>query len=154
IFKDVLPGSLSAAGGWALAGVDPGAPTKAWSGKLSSASIQATVDLSKLNHTTSPGGRGGGSISTYTYSVPGGNTVSWSLSGTTLTVRDTGQLQYSGTQNQTLTYNQHRETTVYPCFSNCTRSADSQLSTQLALNVAAVLSLTVAGTDRNQTIQV
>ena len=34
----------------ALEGVDPGAPSKPSSGKFSSASVQATVDLSKLNH--------------------------------------------------------------------------------------------------------
>jgi hypothetical protein len=144
IFKDVLPGSL-ASSGWALEGVDPGAPAKAWSGKFSSASVQGTVDLSKLDHSTSAGY----SVTDYTYSIPGGNTVSWSLTGTTLSAQENGQLQYSGSQTQTLTYNEHIRDRTWG-----SDISDNTLSTQVAVNVLAVLSVTVGGTDRNQTLQV
>ena len=62
IFKEVLPQSLRN-NGWALQGVNPGSATKAWSGKFTGASVIGTVDLSKLNHTSSNGGgQGGGSL--------------------------------------------------------------------------------------------
>ena len=149
IFKDVLPGSL-ASSGWALAGVDPVAPAKAWSGKFSSASVQGTVDLSKLDNTQSSGGEYP-VATTYTYSIPGGNTVSWSLTGTTLTVQENGQLQYGGSQTQTLTYNEHREVCSLLCKESDTTPPPK---TEVALKVLAALSVTVEGTDRNQTIQV
>jgi hypothetical protein len=146
IFKDVLPGSL-ASSGWALEGADPGAPAKAWSGKFSSASVQGAVDLSKLNHSTTTGGEFP-SVTDYTYSIPGGNTVSWSLTGTTLAVRESGQLQYGGSQTQTLTYNEHAS------YSTSRKDSDTTRTTEVAMNVLAAVSVTVGGTDRNQTIQV
>src|SRR3984957_675680 len=149
IFKDVLPGSL-ASNGWTLDGADPGAPAKAWSGKFSSASVLGDVDLSKLNG--SSGTRG--SSSSWTYSIPGGNTVSWSLAGTALTVRENGQLQYSGAPTETLRFRQHLKTTVYPCFWDCTTETDTDLTTDVIINVSAVLSVTFGGTELNQTIQV
>jgi hypothetical protein len=149
IFNDVLPGSL-ASGGWALEGVDPGGPTKAWSGKFSSASVQGAVDLSKLDHSYTPPTRGIPPTTYYTYSIPGGNTVSWSLSGTTLTVKENGQLQYSGNHTQTVTYTERQRT----CSFSCSEWYPSSLQTEVTVNVLAVLSVTVDGTDRNQTIKV
>ena len=149
IFKDVLPGSL-AANGWALAGVDPGAPAKAWSGRFSSASVTAQVDLSKLDHKTYAGGKNS-STSTYTYFIPGGNTVSWSLSGTTLAVRADGQLQYSGSQNNTVNYIEEYQWSGAWGPSN---PVDTTMATNVAVSASAVLSVTVEGADRNQTIKV
>jgi hypothetical protein len=151
IFKDVLAGSL-ASGGWSLEGVDPGAPAKAWSGKFSSASVDGTVDMSKLNHSATSGGRYP-SVYYYTYSIPGGNTVHWSLAGTTLTVRDNGQLQYGGSKNTTFNYTEHVR---YVPFFGQSRSWDTNPSpsTQVSVNVSAALSVTVNGAGRNQTIEV
>ena len=153
IFHDVLPQSLKN-NGWTLQGVDPGDPAKAWSGKFSDASIIGRVDLSKLDHYSSSGGQGGGSTTHYTYSIPGGNDVSWSLAGTTLSVQADGQMLYSGNRKQALTYKQHACTTVYPCFFNCTHCSDSNLSSDITVNVRAYLPLSVGGKGRNQTVQI
>jgi hypothetical protein len=154
VFKEVLPQSLKN-GGWALQGVNPGNSAKAWSGKFTSASVTGTVDLSKLNHTSSNGGgQGGGSFTEYTYSIPGGNDVSWSLADTTITVQPNGEMLYSGNRGQALSYNQHSCTTVYPCFWNCTRCSDSALATDVTIEARAALPLSVGGDGRNQTIQI
>jgi hypothetical protein len=154
IFKEVLPQSLRN-NGWALQGVNPGSATKAWSGKFTGAGVIGTVDLSKLNHTSSNGGgRGGGSFTEYTYSIPGGKDVSWSLVDTTITAQPNGQMYYSGSRGQSLQYNQHSCTTVYPCFWNCTRCRDSMLATDVTIEVRASLPLGVDGSGRNQTIQI
>ncbi|ACF15061.1 conserved hypothetical protein [Chloroherpeton thalassium ATCC 35110] len=154
IFQEALPQSLKN-NGWALAGVNPGSPAKAWTGKMTSASVTGTVDLSKLNHSVNnSGGQGGGSYTQYTYSIPGGNNISWSLADTTLTTQSDGQLLYSGSHSQSLSYKEHSCTTIYPCFWNCTSCYDSMLSTDFVLNVRAVLPFSVAGSGRNQTIQI
>jgi hypothetical protein len=154
IFKEVLPQSLRN-NGWPLQGVNPGSTAKAWSGKFIGASVIGTVDLSKLNHTSSnSGGRGGGSFTEYTYSIPGGKDVSWSLVDTTITAQANGQMYYSGSRGQSLQYNQHSCTTVYPCFWNCTRCRDSMLATDVTIEVRASLPLGVDGSGRNQTIQI
>ncbi|NET87949.1 MAG: hypothetical protein F6K45_07620 [Kamptonema sp. SIO1D9] len=156
VFEDVLPQSLQNSN-WTLAGVDPQDPHKAWSGKFTSASVSASVDLSKLNHTSStsnPQG-GGGSTTTYTYSIPGGNTVSWSLNNTTLTVQNDGQVAYGGTQQNTLKYNEHSCYSYYPCFFNCSpKCSDRQLSTDVSIETNATLSLSVGDSGRNQTITI
>lgn len=153
IFKDVLPQSLRNSG-WALQGVDPGSSAKAWSAKFTSASVTGTVDLSKLNHTSSTSHEHGGSTTEYTYSIPGGNDVSWSLADTTITVQPNGQMYYSGSHGQSLEYKQHSCTTVYPCFWNCTRCNDSMLATDMTIEVKAALPLGVGGSGRNQTIEI
>lgn len=155
IFKEVLPQSLRN-NGWALQGVNPGSTTKAWSGKFTGASVIGTVDLSKLNHTSSNGGgRGGGSFTEYTYSIPGGKDVSWSLVDTTITAQANGQMYYSGSRGQSLQYNQHSCTTFYPCyFGGCTSCRDSTLATDVTIEVRASLPLGVDGSGRNQTIQI
>ena len=150
IFKEVLPQSLRN-NGWALQGVNPGSTTKAWSGKFTGASVIGTVDLSKLNHTSSNGGgQGGGSFTEYTYSIPGGKDVSWSLVDTTITAQANGQMYYSGSRGQSLQYNQHSCTTVYPCFWSCTSCRDSMLATHVMIEVRASLPLGVGGSGRNQ----
>ncbi len=154
IFREVLPQSLRNSG-WSLEGVNPGSPTKAWSAKFTGASVIGTVDLSKLNHTSSNGGgQGGGSFTEYTYSIPGGKDVSWSLVDTTITAQANGQMYYSGSRGQSLQYNQHSCTTVYPCFWSCTRCRDSMLATDVTVEVRASLPLSVDGSGRNQTIQI
>ncbi|MCC2683048.1 MAG: hypothetical protein K0S36_2612 [Nitrosospira multiformis] len=153
IFKDVLPQSLRN-NGWALQGVDPGNSSKAWSAKFTSASVTGSVDLSKLNHSSSTSTEHGGSTTEYTYSIPGGNDVSWSLADTTITVQPNGQMYYSGSRGQSLQYKQHSCTTVYPCFWNCTRCNDSMLATDMTIEVKAALPLGVGGSGRNQTIEI
>ncbi|HEU4854072.1 MAG TPA: hypothetical protein VFS89_02155 [Nitrosospira sp.] len=153
IFKEVLPQSLRN-NGWSLEGVNPGNTTKAWSGKFTGASVIGTVDLSKLNHNTSTSSRYGGSMTDYTYSVPGGNDVSWSLVDTTIAVQPNGQMYYSGSRKQSLQYNQKSCTTRWPCFSNCTRCRDSSLATDVTIEVRSSLPLSVGGDGRDQTIQI
>lgn len=154
VFKDVLPKSIQN-NGWTLEGVDPQDRHKAWSGKFTSASVSASVDLSNLNHTNTTGGQGGSSITTYTYSIPGGNTVSWSLDGTTFTVQNDGQVTYGGSQKNTLSYNEHSCYSYYPCFFNCDpRCSDRSLSSDVTLVTNAMLSLNVGGSGREQTITI
>lgn len=155
IFSDVLPKSLSN-NGWVLEGVNPGDAAEAWSGRFTNASVTGTVDLSPLNHSSSTSsGHGGGSITNYTYSIPGGNDVSWSLNGTTITVQSNGQMYYSGTQKQTLQYNQQACYSYYPCFFNCDpKCSNSTLSSDVNVNVTATLPISVGGSGRSQTIQI
>jgi hypothetical protein len=154
MFRDVLPQSLKN-NGWTLRGVDPGSSAKAWSGMFASASINATVDLSSLDHTSSnSSGHGSGSFTTYTYSIPNGNNVNWSLDGTTLVVQSNGQMQYKGETKQTMNYNEHAVFTYYPCFSNCSSSSDHKLATDVTLNVQAFMPMSVGGSGRNQTIEI
>lgn len=153
VFRDILPQSLKT-NGWILTGNNPNDTAKAWTGTFTSASVVGTVDLSKLNHSTSSSWEGGGSLTEYTYSIPGGNDVSWSLVGTTLSVQANGELLYGGSQKQVLKYNQHACTTVYPCFWSCTNCSDSTLSTDVTVNATGYLPLNVNGDGRNQTIQV
>ena len=154
IFREVLPQSLRN-NGWSLEGVNPGSATKAWSGRFTSASVTGTVDLSKLNHSSSSsGGHGSGSFTDYSYSIPGGNDVAWTLADTTITAQPNGQMIYGGSRGQRLEYNQHSCTTVYPCFWNCTRCNDSTLATDVTIEVRSSLPLGVGGSGRNQTIQI
>ena len=149
IFKDVLPGSL-ASGGWKLDGADPGAPAKAWSGQFSSASVLATVDLSKLKHRASSSYCG---WTDYSYWIPGGETVSWSLAGTLLTVCEDGRLKYGGSQVQTLSYVEH--VAAYSGYgSKYEHDTDPRPQTEVTIEVSAALSLTFGGAELNQTIQV
>lgn len=154
VFRDILPQSLRN-NGWTLAGNNPGDSAKAWTATFSSASVNANIDLSKLNHTSSTSsGHGSGSTTRYTYSIPGGNNVAWSLNGTTLKVQQNGQLIYSGSQNQTMNYNEHSSYSYYPCFFNCTSESDRTLSTEVSLKVQAFMPLSVSGDGRNQKINI
>ncbi len=157
VFKDILPQTLHLQnGGWALVGVDPGGTAKAWSARVSSGSVIGTVNLSALDHSTSPpASQGSGSTTRYTYSIPGGNDVSWSLADTTFTAQSDGQLLYSGSRSQELWYNERSCVTVYPCyFGDCTTCSDQKLSTDFGLDVRAVLPLRIVGSGRNQTVQI
>jgi hypothetical protein len=145
VFKYVLPQSLQNTD-WTLQGVQPSGSVKAWSGQFSSASVSGQVDLSKLTHSSSS--------TQYTYSIPNGNTVNWSLDGTTLTSQSSGQLLYSGSQEQTMSYNQHTVTILSPCFYNCEITTDTPLSTDVTVSVSACLSLNVGGTGQEQTITI
>ncbi|BBB70211.1 hypothetical protein UNDYM_5958 (plasmid) [Undibacterium sp. YM2] len=153
VFRDILPQSLRN-NGWTLQGQNPGSSAKAWTATFTSASVTATVDLSPLNHSSSVSGQGGGSTTRYTYSIPGGNDIAWSLNGTTLKVQSNGQLVYGGTQNQVMNYKEHSSTTFYPCFFNCTSTSDRDLSTEVSLNVQAFMPLSVGGDGRNQKINI
>lgn len=155
VFRDILPQSLHN-NGWTLQGRNPGSSAKAWTASFISASVTATVDLSTLNHTTSDSSSEyGGSMTSYTYSIPNGNDIAWSLNGTTLEVQANGQLIYGGTQQQVMKYNEHSETTFYPCyFGNCTHASDRELSTDISLNVQAFMPVSVGGDGYNQKINI
>jgi hypothetical protein len=152
VFKDVLPPSITNEG-WALEGANPGATDKAWSAKFTRANVMATVDLSQLNHTSTSSSEYGSSSITYTYSIPGGNNVSWSLAGTTLVCQESGQMLFSGNQKQTFNYNERSCSSYAPCFFNCDpKCSDTTRSTDIAILVSAPLALSVGGGGREQTI--
>lgn len=153
IFQDVLPRSLPS-GGWTLAGTDPRDAAKPWSAKVTAGSVIGTVDLHKLDHTTSVASGSGSSYTEFTYSIPGGNDVSWPMDDTTLTAQSDGQLLYSGSRKQSLKFNEHASTTVAPCFWNCTTTSDHTMSTDFGLDVHAVLPLSIGGSGRDQTVQI
>jgi|GEM_PF-2159726 len=153
VFTNVLSQSLQK-NGWTLQGVDPHDAAKGWSGRFSNASVSASVDLSKLDHTVSNSTQYGGASTTYTYSIPNGNNVNWSLEGTTLVAQQKGQLLYSGSKGQKMNYNEHAESTYWPCFYHCTTHSDRQLSTDITVDVNASLTLNVVGSGRDQTITI
>jgi hypothetical protein len=150
VFKDVLPNSIHN-NGWTLTGVDPQDPHKAWSGKFTSASVSASVDLSKLNSTSSIGNELGSTTLTTTYYIPGGNTVSWSLNGTTFAVQNDGQIHYGGSQTNKLSFNERYCSTMSRHSPEC---RESSLSTNVSLETNATLSLNVGGSGREQTITI
>lgn len=154
VFKDVLPQSLQK-NGWTLQGVDPHDTAKSWSGQFSSATVSGTVDLSKLNYTSTQSSEYGGSSTRYTYSVPNGNMVNWSLQGTTLIVQSDGQVRYDGSKLQKMSYIQRSCSSYWPCFFNCDAKCSNQtLSSDVSMDVNATLSFNVGGSERNQTITV
>ena len=151
LFQSVIPGSLRK-GNWVATGDDPGSPAKAWTGRFTAANVVGKVDMSKLNHTTSSGGGHGGSITEYTYWIPGGNDVTWSLDGMKLAARSDGSIALTGTRSNTMRYKQKACTTRYPCFSGCTSCRESDMSTQVDVNVNGQLAVGVGGDGRDQTI--
>lgn len=158
VFQEILPKSLKNSG-WTLSGAAPVASPapgdpKAWSSQVDAGSVSGTVDLSGLHSTSSAGGGGGGSSTDCTYSIPGGNTVNWPLTGTAFVGQSDGQLRFSGSRTSTLAYNQHSCTTYWPCFWDCTSCSDQTLHTDFVLNVSATLPLAVGGSGRAQTITV
>ncbi|HEU5003438.1 MAG TPA: hypothetical protein VFW71_11760 [Actinomycetota bacterium] len=153
LFSSVIPGSLRK-GNWVAAGDDPGNPAKAWTGRFSTANVVGKVDMSKLNHSVSSGGgRGGGSFTDYTYWIPGGNDVTWSLEGTKLIARPDGRINLTGSRSNTMKYTQKACTTVYPCLFSCTSCRESDMSTQVDINVNGQLVVDVGGAGREQTIK-
>ncbi len=144
VFSEVLPQSLKN-NGWSLQGVNPGKPAAAWSGKFTSASVSGTVNLSDLNHSERVGRY---RTARYTYSVPGGS-VSWSLADTTLSAQPDGRLSYGGKRWQMMQYQERRciSFTSNPC-------KNSMLSTDVTIEVGAVLSPSVGGNGRNQIIKI
>lgn len=154
VFRDILAGSLLTSG-WKLAGVDPGTPAKAWSGKFTAASVTGRLDLSVLNHSQSSTSATGSASIRYEYSIPGGNTVAWSLIGTTITPQADGQMKYAGSTQQAFSYNEHRCGTASPCpTGNCSACVDSTLASDVSVEVNAFLPLSVGGSGRDQTVSI
>jgi hypothetical protein len=154
VFQDVLPQSLTN-NNWELSSIDPGSPSKAWSSKLEQGYINADVDLTPLNHTSSSSSQGAGSSTSYSYSIPGGNPASWSLEGTKIVPQNSGQMKYSGSKEQDFKYNQESCSTYWPCFFNCSpKCSTSELSSDFSLDVTAALPLGVDGTGRDQKIKI
>lgn len=153
IFKSIIPASLKKKT-WTLESTNPGKEAKAWSGQFSQAAISADVDLSPLNRSDyiSSGAPGVPGTTVYTsYTVDGGNQVSFSLANTTLEVQKDGQLYYSGKKSQTIHLTE--ETSSYGGFGSSIKNKRS-LSTDFSLNVYAYLSFNLGGKDRNQTIEI
>ena len=155
-YNAAMPQSMKAQS-WKMAGVNPGSDQKAWSGKFTEASVKGDVDLSPLNHSSSsPSVAFGGSSNTdYTYYIPGGNTISWSMAGTTLTSLSDGRIWMSGTQSNKINFTQKACSSYSPCYFNCGPScSESGLSTDVNMNVQANLPVVVEGTGRNQSIKI
>jgi len=107
--------------------------------------------LSKLNSTSSIGNELGSTTLTTTYYIPGGNTVSWSLNGTTFAVQNDGQIHYGGSQTNKLSFNERYCSTMSRHSPEC---RESSLSTNVSLETNATLSLNVGGSGREQTITI
>ncbi len=153
IFDDVLPQSLKN-NGWSMRGVRPKEPNGAWSGQLTDASVNASVNLKPLDRSKPGPWAPGGLRTTITtkYSIPGGNTVAWSLDGTTWRAEPNGQISYEGSPSQSLAYKERRCTKR-----NTQKNADcseKMHSTDVTVNVSAVLPLSVGGTGREQTVNI
>ncbi len=148
MFDDVLPGSLEA-NGWTLAGVNPGNPAKAWTGKITAASLSADVNLSPLNTKVLLRGR----MVTHTYFVPGGNTVSWPVDGAVIASLPDGQLHFSGSRKQEIKYVQKRDSTRLRCkIPPCSEKSEKMFSTGFTLDVRSTMPIDVGGSGRDQTI--
>lgn len=153
-YNAVMPQSMKAQS-WKMAGVNPGSEQKAWSGKFTEASVKGDVDLSPLNHSSTSSGQYGGSNTDYTYYIPGGNTINWSMAGTTLASLSDGRMWMSGTQSNKINFTQKACSTYWPCLFNCgPRCSESGLSTDVNMNVQANLPVAVEGTGRNQSIKI
>jgi hypothetical protein len=155
-FSSVLFESLNK-NTWKMEGVNPGDIKKAWTAKFTQANVSGSVDLSKLNHTTSspPVQGGGGSFTTYTYYIPGGNTVTWSLAGMTMEATSNGQIKLSGNRSNSMKFIEEACTKYYPCLFHCDPScSQSQRSTDVSINVFANLPLGVGGSGRTQTVNI
>jgi hypothetical protein len=113
------------------------------------------VDLSKLNNTVSNNTEYGGSSKTYTYYVPGGNQVTWSLAGLTMTATSDGQMLLSGSQNVPLGYVQKSCRTYWPCLWDCgEKCSTDNMSTDVNVSVHANLPISVGGLGREQTVKI
>lgn len=155
LFGGVLPSSLL--NGWAFAGTDPQSTTKAWSGKFSSASVQASVDLSSLNRSDYTGSEYSTTISEYTYEPSGGNPVTWSINGMGIQAganANHGEMTLSYNQKNTFNYVEKVDTTTTSMFTTHTYHSEHSYSTDITLNITAAMPLTVKGTGRKQDIQI
>lgn len=154
IFREVLPQSLKNTG-WVLEGVAPGTDRGAWTAKFNAAGVTATADLSRLNSAT----YGPGSTVQFTYWIPGGNDIQWSLAGTALSAQPNGQLSFAGSRSQSIQYMQRVTTTTtgVGCIINpesCITRTDTTLSTDISVGISAAMPLGVSGSGREQSIKV
>ncbi len=130
-----------------MRGVAPKKETQAWSSQFSQANVSADVDLSPLNGCVYTDN----TSTCDSYTVDGGNPVSFSLADVSINVQKDGQLCYSGTKSQTIHLT--REITSYIPFSSPSKSKHA-LSTDFSLNVLAYLNFVIGGKERDQTIEV
>ena len=153
-YNAAMPQSMKAQS-WKMAGVNPGSDQKAWSGKFTEASVKGDVDLSPLNHSFSSGTQSSSSTTDYTYYIPGGNSINWSMAGTTLTSLSDGRISMNGAQSNQINFTQKSCTTTYAGFSKFGPTcSESNLSTDVNMNVQANLPVAVDGTGRNQSIKI
>ena len=130
-----------------MRGVAPKKETQAWSSQFSQANVSADVDLSPLNGCVYTDN----TSTCDSYTVDGGNPVSFSLADVSINVQKDGQLCYSGTKSQAIHLT--REITSYIPFSS-PRKSKHALSTDFSLNVLAYLNFVIGGKERDQTIEV
>lgn len=148
VFRDVLPQSMQN-NGWTLEGVEPPEPNQAWSGKFTSASVLASVDFSRLETTTTSGFGPTLSSTSCSYSIEN-NPIDWSLIGTTLTSQSDGQVAYTGSRETPLEY---RSSCITSSSSGFT-SREKEEVTDVTLAYNATLSLSIGGSEREQTIKI
>lgn len=144
VFGNILPASLKSDNGWTLRGIDPQAAHTSWSAEFSLANMGASLDLSALNHASSVGG---GQVYDCTYTLPHGNQITCSLTGTQLKAQANGQLHFTGSHKQAFDYLEIRSY-------HGQEKERNNCSTDVSLAVNAYLPLSVSGQGREQSIQI
>lgn len=145
-FKDIMPQSFTKSS-WKIAGVDPGEKTFVnWTGKISQGSINAHVDLSKLDRTTSAPYQ----ISQCKYYVAG-NSVILSVIDMELEPNER-KIKVSFSKSQTQEFTEHCTVTYYGGYQSYTTESDSTLKSDYSLNINANIPLTISGSGRDQKI--
>lgn len=153
-FSSVLPESLGKQG-WRMEGVSPASGQLAWTGKFTQANVTGNVDLSKLNHTVTYPSEYSSTWTDFTYFIRGGNTVTWSLADTTMAAASDGVMRLNGKRNNSMGYVQKACTSYAPCFFNCSPScSESNMSTDVTVDVLASLPLSVGGSGREQNVAI
>jgi hypothetical protein len=153
-FGSVLPSCITS--GWSLKGSDPGNASTAWNGSFTTANVHASVDMSRLNH-SSPGTATDTSSTSYyiTYEPAGGNPVTWSLAGMTISPQQSGVMKLSFDAVKSFSFLEITETTIWRMFGgNKSYKSSITLSTDITLQIISSMQTKVSGEMRNQQIQV
>jgi hypothetical protein len=152
-FNSVLPQSLNK-NDWKMEGINPMDKTKAWSAKFTQASVSGTVDIGPLNFSTS-GGYGGSSWTyTYTYYLPGGNNITWSLKDMKMEATSSGEMELKGSQKNSMNFIQKSCKTIYSLFGSPTTCSESMMSTDVEITVSGKVPLKPGGSGRTQTVEI
>ncbi|NEO17024.1 MULTISPECIES: hypothetical protein [unclassified Moorena] len=150
-FGSVLPQSLVTSSGWKLKGDDPQDIDSAWSATFTQVSVEGNVDLSDLNH-SAPSANPDQTIYVRYYPTDG-NPVKWSLEGMAINPQANGQIKLVYDDTQSFLYTEHTEITT--CLFSChTDKFDSELSTNIELDIQSDIPVEIVGSDREQEIKI
>ncbi|OPY71194.1 MAG: hypothetical protein A4E63_01633 [Syntrophorhabdus sp. PtaU1.Bin050] len=155
-FGSVLPASVNT--GWTLVGSKGGKPedpAAAWSGQFTAASLQGNVDLSSLSRSYTPPTRSAVVTTTYyTYEPTGGNPVSWSLNGMTITPGGNGQMVMNYSEKKIFNFTENSDTAMSSIFGTTHTKRSSQLSTDITLSITSSLPTKIGVVGKEQNIQI